>query len=173
MKPAWGLTEAEAIAELARLAEEIARHRKAYYEYDDPEISDAEFDALEARNAAIEARFPQRVREDSPSRKVGAAASSKFAKVRHSRAMLSLDKAKGDDDVREFVARARRFMKLADDEPVVLVAEPKIDGLAVSLRYEQGEFVQARRTRRWTGRRGHCREPAELPSAPSRLVQAP
>lgn len=142
MKAVETLSEAEAADELQRLAVVIARHRRAYYEHDAPEISDAEFDALELRNAAIEARFPELVREDSPSLKVGAGASSRFAKVRHSRPMLSLDNAFSDKDVHEFVARIRRFLSLGEDDAVLLVAEPKIDGLAVSLRYESGQFVQ-------------------------------
>jgi DNA ligase (NAD+) len=137
------LTEAEAAAELEHLAAEIARHRRAYYEHDDPEISDAEFDALEKRNAAIEAAFPQLVRADSPSRSVGAAPAGAFAKVTHAKPMLSLDNAFSGEEVEDFVGRIRRYLKLDADEPVALTAEPKIDGLSCSLRYERGVFVQA------------------------------
>jgi DNA ligase (NAD+) len=137
------LTEAEAEAELEHLAAEIARHRRAYYEHDDPEISDAEFDALETRNAAIEAAFPQLVRSDSPSRSVGAAPAGAFAKVTHAKPMLSLDNAFSGEEVEDFVGRIRRYLKLDAEEPVALTAEPKIDGLSCSLRYEHGVFVQA------------------------------
>jgi DNA ligase (NAD+) len=137
------LTEAEAAAELEHLAAEIARHRRAYYEHDDPEISDAEFDALEKRNEAIEAAFPQLVRADSPSRSVGAAPAGAFAKVTHAKPMLSLDNAFSGEEVEDFVGRIRRYLKLDADEPVALTAEPKIDGLSCSLRYERGVFVQA------------------------------
>jgi DNA ligase (NAD+) len=137
------LTEAEAAAELERLAAEIARHRRAYYEHDDPEISDAEFDALETRNAAIEAAFPQLVRVDSPSRSVGAAPAGAFAKVTHAKPMLSLENAFSAEEVEDFVGRIRRYLRLDAEEPVALTAEPKIDGLSCSLRYERGVFVQA------------------------------
>ncbi|WP_300537314.1 NAD-dependent DNA ligase LigA [Sphingosinicella sp.] len=143
MKRIEELTEAEAAAELERLAAEIARHRRAYYEHDDPEISDAEFDALETRNAAIEAAFPQLVRVDSPSRSVGAAPAGAFAKVTHAKPMLSLENAFSAEEVEDFVGRIRRYLKLDAEEPVALTAEPKIDGLSCSLRYERGVFVQA------------------------------
>ncbi|MBB4632754.1 NAD-dependent DNA ligase LigA [Sphingosinicella soli] len=136
------LTEAEAAAELAHLAKEIARHRRAYYEHDDPEISDAEFDALEKRNEAIEAAFPELVRADSPSRSVGAAPAGAFSKVTHAKAMLSLENAFSAEEVEDFIGRIRRYLRL-DAEPVALTAEPKIDGLSCSLRYERGVFVQA------------------------------
>ncbi|MBW7945624.1 MAG: NAD-dependent DNA ligase LigA [Sphingomonadaceae bacterium] len=125
------------------MAGEIARHRRAYYENDAPEISDAAFDALEARNAAIEAAFPHLVRADSPSRSVGAAPAGAFAKVPHAKPMLSLDNAFSDEEVEDFVGRIRRYLRLGADEPVALTAEPKIDGLSCSLRYERGVFVQA------------------------------
>lgn len=143
MKRAQDLTEAEAAAELEHLAAAIARHRRAYYEHDDPEISDAEFDALETRNAAIESAFPQLVRADSPSRSVGAAPAGAFSKVTHARPMLSLDNAFSGEEVEDFVGRIRRYLRLGADEPVALTAEPKIDGLSCSLRYERGVFVQA------------------------------
>ncbi|MEQ8824937.1 MAG: NAD-dependent DNA ligase LigA [Filomicrobium sp.] len=137
------LTEEQAKAELVRLAAEIARHDAAYYQDDAPQISDAEYDQLRQRNDAIEARFPNLVREDSPSRKVGAAPAEGFGKVRHRVPMLSLGNAFNDDDVVEFVARVRRFLGLDDDEPLGFTAEPKIDGLSISLRYENGTFVEA------------------------------
>ncbi|VVS99366.1 DNA ligase [Sphingomonas sp. EC-HK361] len=135
--------EAEASTELARLATEIARHNALYHGEDAPEISDAEYDALVRRNSAVEAAFPQLIRADSPSTLVGAAPSGHLAKVAHARAMMSLDNAFSDEDVAEFVGRVRRFLKLDDDIPVALTAEPKIDGLSCSLRYEKGRLVQA------------------------------
>ncbi|MBV9812609.1 MAG: NAD-dependent DNA ligase LigA, partial [Acetobacteraceae bacterium] len=141
MKDVAVLDEAEAEAELARLADEIAGHDRAYHEQDAPVISDAEYDALRRRNAAIEARFPALVREDSPSRRVGAPPASGFAKVRHRVPMLSLDNAFDADDFAEFVARARRFLGL-HEETLALVGEPKIDGLSISLSYEDGRLVR-------------------------------
>jgi DNA ligase (NAD+) len=137
------LTPADAKAELMRLALEISLHDKRYYQQDSPSVSDAEYDELRKRNAAIEARFPELIRADSPSKRVGAAPSRGFAKVRHSVPMLSLDNAFSDDDVRDFVGRIRRFLKLSDDEKIEFSAEPKIDGLSMSLRYEDGELVRA------------------------------
>ncbi|WP_299437186.1 NAD-dependent DNA ligase LigA [uncultured Rhodospira sp.] len=137
------LTPMEATAELARLAEEIARHDALYHQQAAPEISDAAYDALVRRNAAIEARFPDLVRDDSPSRRVGAAPAPGFGKVAHRVPMLSLGNVFERAEVAEFAAGIRRFLKLADDEPLALVAEPKIDGLSVSLRYEDGRLVQA------------------------------
>jgi DNA ligase (NAD+) len=137
------LTEAQAKAELKRLATEIAAHDKRYYQQDKPSVTDAAYDALRTRNAAIEARFPALVRKDSPSRRVGAAPTGKFKKVRHAVAMLSLDNAFEEQDVVDFAARIRRFLKLSDDEKIAFSAEPKIDGLSMSLRYENGELVTA------------------------------
>jgi len=136
------LKAAEAKQELARLAAEIARHDRLYHQQDAPEISDADYDALRRRNDAIEARFPELRRPDSPTLRVGAAPATGFAKVTHARPMLSLDNAFDEADARDFVARIRRFLRLADDAAVELVAEPKIDGLSASLRYENGAFVQ-------------------------------
>ncbi len=142
IKPA-DLTEAQAKAELKRLAAEIAAHDKRYYQQDKPTVTDAAYDALRERNAAIEKRFPDLVRSDSPSRRVGAAPTGKFKKVRHAVPMLSLDNAFAEQDVVDFVARIRRFLKLNDDEKIAFSAEPKIDGLSMSLRYEDGELVTA------------------------------
>jgi DNA ligase (NAD+) len=137
------LSEVQAKAELKRLAAEIAAHDKRYYQQDAPTITDAEYDALRRRNAAIEARFPELVRPDSPSQRVGAAPTGKFKKVRHAVPMLSLDNAFSDEDVLDFVARIRRFLRLSNDEKIAFSAEPKIDGLSMSLRYEDGELVTA------------------------------
>ena len=137
------MTEDEAAKELERLALEIARHNRLYHTDDAPEISDADYDALMRRNAALEAQFPHLVREDSPSRQVGAAPAAHLAKVRHARPMLSLDNAFAEEEVGEFLARVRRYLKLAEDAPVALTAEPKIDGLSCSLRYEKGVLVLA------------------------------
>ncbi|MEP9388677.1 NAD-dependent DNA ligase LigA [Mesorhizobium sp. KR9-304] len=137
------LTQEEAAAELARLAEEIAGHDRRYHAEDAPTVSDAEYDALKLRNAAIEARFPKLMRDDSPSRAIGAAPSGAFAQVRHSRPMLSLDNVFTDDDVVDFVASVRRFLSLAPEAELVFTAEPKIDGLSMSLRYENRRLVTA------------------------------
>ena len=137
------LTETDAAARLAELAKEIARHNRLYHDRDEPEISDAEFDALVRENAALEAQYPHLIRPDSPSRQVGAAPSTALAKVAHARPMLSLDNAFSDEEVREFVRRVRRFLSLPEDEPVALTAEPKIDGLSCSLRYEGGRLMLA------------------------------
>ncbi len=136
------LSEADAAAELARLAREIAHHDRLYHERDAPEISDAEYDALRRRNAAIEARFPHLIREDSPSHRIGGAPEAGFAKVRHRVPMLSLDNAMDADEFAEFCARAKRFVGLPPDAPLAFVAEPKIDGLSISLTYEHGRFVR-------------------------------
>ena len=136
-------TDHDAAAELERLAAEIAHHNRAYHTDDAPEISDADYDALVRCNNALEAAFPHLVRADSPSRQVGAAPASHLAKVAHARPMMSLDNAFSDVEVEEFVARVRRFLKLAPDEPVALTAEPKIDGLSCSLRYEDRRLVRA------------------------------
>jgi DNA ligase (NAD+) len=140
-KPVSQLTEPEAAEELARLAHEIAEHDKRYYQEDAPAISDAEYDALRTRNNAIESRFPGLIRADSPSQRVGAKPAERFEKVRHARPMLSLDNAFTGEDVRDFVARVRRFLGMAADAELVFVAEPKIDGLSCNLRYEKGELV--------------------------------
>ncbi len=137
------MTEAEAANRLMRLAKEIARHNRAYHDHDAPEISDADYDALVRENAALEAEYPHLVRADSPSKVVGAAPTSALAKVPHAKPMLSLENAFSDEEVAEFVARVRRFLNLPPDEPVAMTAEPKIDGLSCSLRYEKGVLVLA------------------------------
>ena len=139
------LTADEAEVELARLAGEIKRHDDLYHTQDDPEISDAAYDALRQRNDAIEARFPLLVRADSPSKRVGAAPASGFRKVKHAVPMLSLGNVFSEDELEDFIAGIRRFLKeLSDtDTPLEMVAEPKIDGLSISLRYESGTLVQA------------------------------
>jgi DNA ligase (NAD+) len=141
--PVPDLTEAQAKAELKRLAHEIALNDKRYYQDDRPKITDAAYDALRERNAAIEARFPHLVLSDSPSKRVGAAPTGRFRKVCHAVPMLSLDNAMAEQDVIDFVARIRRFLKLSEDEKLTFSAEPKIDGLSISLRYEQGDLVTA------------------------------
>ncbi|KAB2916299.1 MAG: NAD-dependent DNA ligase LigA [Hyphomicrobiaceae bacterium] len=142
-KHADELTEAEAKAELARLAREIAHHDALYYRQDAPEIPDAEYDALRERNASIERRFPALVRADSPSRRVGAPPVETFGKVRHAVPMLSLGNAFAEEDVADFIARVRRFLGLGEHAGVDVTAEPKIDGLSISLTYENRRFVQA------------------------------
>ncbi|MES2602892.1 MAG: NAD-dependent DNA ligase LigA [Pseudomonadota bacterium] len=136
------LTETQAKVELVRLALEIDRHNERYYQNDAPTVSDADYDALRQRSDAIEARFPGLVTRDSPSQKVGAAPSGRFAKVPHAVPMLSLGNAFSDEDVTDFVDRVRRFLKLGEDDIPAIVAEPKIDGLSLSLRYEDGELVR-------------------------------
>ena len=137
------LNEAEAANRLMRLAKEIARHDKLYHDQDAPEITDAEYDALVRENRQLEARFPDLARPDSPSKRLGAAPTSGLAKVTHARPMLSIDNAFSDEEVHEFVARVCRFLVLPADEPIAITAEPKIDGLSCSLRYEDGELVLA------------------------------
>ena len=139
--PVEDLTEKQAQAEHARLAEEIGGHDRRYYQEDAPTVSDAEYDHLRQRYNAIEARFPQLRTTESLTQHVGAAPSARFAKVRHAVPMLSLDNAFAEEDVVDFVGRIRRFLRLADDEEIVFSAEPKIDGLSMSLRYEDGELV--------------------------------
>ena len=136
------LTAAEAGKELDRLAREIAEHDRRYHGEDAPSISDADYDALRCRNAEIEDRFPLLVRPDSPSHRVGARASEKFGKVVHRAPMLSLDNAFSDEDVADFLGKVRRFLGLKDEAAIAVTAEPKIDGLSASLRYENGVLVQ-------------------------------
>jgi len=137
------LSEAEAKAELDRLSREIRHHDGLYHGEDAPEISDAAYDALKKRNLEIEARFPALVRSDSPSKLVGAAPSETFAQVTHARPMLSLDNAFSDDDVQDFAGSVYRFLGQLPDGSIAFTAEPKIDGLSISIRYENGEMVSA------------------------------
>lgn len=141
--PPESLTEDQAARALEWLAVEIARHNLLYHGEDAPEISDAEYDALVRRNSLIEAQFPGLVREDSPSKLVGAVPAGHLSKVRHALPMLSLDNAFSDEEVSDFIARVRRFLNLPVDAEVALTAEPKIDGLSCSLRYEKGVLRQA------------------------------
>ncbi len=146
-RPAELLTEAEGRAELARLAAEIAHHDQLYYAKDAPEISDAEYDRLRQRNTAIEARFPELIRADSPSRRVGAAPAAGFAKVTHAVPMLSLENAFAEEDVRDYFAGVRNFFRRAEDvalvaqDAIAIMAEPKIDGLSIGLRYVHGRLA--------------------------------
>ncbi|MDX9996464.1 MAG: NAD-dependent DNA ligase LigA [Phenylobacterium sp.] len=167
-KPVAELTEAEAVEELTRLADEIAQHDIRYYQDEAPTISDAEYDALKLRNAELEAAFPHLIRDNSPSLRVGAARSEQFAPVEHGVPMLSLDNAFSDEEALEFEARVRRFLRL--EEPVFFTAEPKIDGLSASLRYERGVFVRG--ATRGDGRVGEdvTANLATLKEIPKRLV---
>jgi DNA ligase (NAD+) len=140
-KAVESLSPEEAAAELARLAAEIATHDTRYYQRDAPTVSDAEYDALRQRNAAIEARFPELVRADSPSTSVGAAPTGRFPVIRHAVPMLSLENAFSAEDVGEFLAQIDRFLGRQGGEPIVMTAEPKIDGLSMTLRYERGALV--------------------------------
>ena len=137
------MTDLEAAAELVLLAEQIAHHNQRYHGDDDPLISDAEFDALMRRNTAIETAFPHLILPNSPSLKVGAAPKAGFSKRRHAVPMLSLGNAFNDDDAHEFDARIRRFLKLDDTAELAYSVEPKIDGLSINLRYEQGQLIEA------------------------------
>ncbi|AJR25003.1 MULTISPECIES: NAD-dependent DNA ligase LigA [Sphingobium] len=137
------MTEAEAANRLMRLAREIARHNRLYHDQDEPEIADADYDALVRENNALEAAFPHLIRSDSPNAQVGAAPTSALRKVQHAVRMMSLDNGFADEDIAEFIARVRRFLALPEDAPVALTAEPKIDGLSCSLHYEKGELVLA------------------------------
>jgi len=142
-KPVEALTPEEAQEELARLAAEIAYHDRLYYQLAQPEISDAEYDALVRRNAEIEARFPELIRPDSPSRRVGAPPVETFGKVRHRVPVLSLNNAFSEEEISDFVDRVRRFLGVKPDEVIEFTAEPKIDGLSISIRYENGRLVEA------------------------------
>lgn len=167
------LTEAQAAAELARLARDIAGADIAYHRDDAPQISDAQYDALKQRNAAIEARFPRLRRTDSPSDRVGAAPVETFGKVRHAVRMLSLANAFDPDEVTEFDLRLRRFLNLAQDAPLTYTAEPKIDGLSLSLRYQGGYLVQA--ATRGDGETGEdvTANARTIPDIPQHIPDAP
>ncbi len=136
------LTELDAVIELAELARDIARHDRLYHAKDQPEITDAEYDALVARNRALEARFPHLIRSDSPSRRVGAPVAEGFAKSRHGEPMLSLDNVFSPEEFIDFCKRIRRFLGLAETEALAFVGEPKIDGLSINLLYENGAFIK-------------------------------
>jgi DNA ligase (NAD+) len=168
-----GLTDREAAKELLRLAGLIKHHDRLYYARSAPEIEDAAYDAFRLRNLAIEARFPSLKRADSPSDRVGAAPADGFAKVRHSRPMLSLGNAFDADDVEEFLARVRRFLGLAETEDVAVIAEPKIDGLSLALRYEDGRLAQA--ATRGDGAEGEdiTANALTLKDIPARIAGAP
>ncbi len=146
-RPVWDLSEQEAAAELKRLAAAIAHHDRLYYQQAAPEVSDAEYDRLRRRNEALEKRFPELIRSDSPSRRIGAAPAGGFAKVQHALPMLSLDNAFDDEDVRNFFKGIRNFFKRPEDlarvaeDKIAVMAEPKIDGLSSTLRYEKGRLV--------------------------------
>jgi DNA ligase (NAD+) len=145
MKPAPQLlllTREEAAREIAKISDEIRAHDKRYYQQDAPSISDAEYDTLRQRLEALEKQFPELITSESPTQKVGAAPAEGFGKVRHSKPMLSLDNAFTEEDVREWDARIRDFLKLGLDDVVTYVCEPKIDGLSFTARYEHGKFVQ-------------------------------
>ena len=137
------LSQAEAAAELERLAAEIAQHDRLYFAEDAPQISDADYDKLRQRNQAIEARYPGLVRADSPSRRLGAPPVEAFGKVRHAVPMLSLGNAFNEQDVTDFMARVRRFLGLPQETVIEVTAEPKIDGLSISLSYQKGKLTQA------------------------------
>ena len=137
------MTEAEAAAELAALAAEISRHDIAYHSHDAPLISDADYDALRQRNEALEAAFPDLVRTDSPSLKVGGPLAQGFRKITHAVPMLSLGNAFSLSDVEDFIDRIRRFLNLEPDTQIAVTSEPKIDGLSASLRYQSGRLVSA------------------------------
>ena len=136
------LTELDAVIELAELARDIARHDRLYHAKDQPEITDAEYDALVARNRALEARFPHLIRSDSPSRRVGAPVAEGFAKSRHGEPMLSLDNVFSPEEFSDFCKRIRRFLGVAETEALAFVGEPKIDGLSINLLYENGAFIK-------------------------------
>jgi DNA ligase (NAD+) len=140
--PVEALTELDAASELAALARDSARHDRLYHAKDQPEITDAEYDALVARNRAIEARFPQLIRSDSPSRRVGAPVAEGFAKSRHGEPMLSLDNVFSPEEFSDFCKRIRRFLGLSESEALAFVGEPKIDGLSINLLYENGVFIK-------------------------------
>ena len=172
-KPQPAQSLALARAEHARLGAEIAGHDKRYYQEDAPSVSDAEYDDLRRRYQALEAAFPELADADLLSRKVGAAPAEKFAKVRHAVPMLSLGNIFAHEEVEEFCARIRRFLGLRDDAPLAMTAEPKIDGLSCSLRYEDGELAQA--ATRGDGYEGEdvTANVRTMKAIPSRLTGAP
>jgi DNA ligase (NAD+) len=172
-RPVEALTEAEAKAELDRLAGLLDQANRAYYQADAPVMTDAEFDALKHRNAAIEARFPALKRADSPTEQVGAPPAEGFGKIRHSVRMLSLANAFAEEDLREFDTRIRRYLNLPPDAALTYTAEPKIDGLSLSLRYEKGQLIHA--ATRGDGETGEdvTANAATIEDIPRRLTGAP
>ncbi|MEQ8507288.1 MAG: NAD-dependent DNA ligase LigA [Rhodospirillales bacterium] len=168
--PVDTLRPEDAAVELERLAAEISGHDQAYYQNDAPTVSDADYDALRQRNEAIEAKYPKLIRADSPSKRVGAAPAEGFAKVVHSVPMLSLANAFSQEDVADFLDRVRRFLNLSGEAAVEVMAEPKIDGLSVTARYEKGEFVLA--ATRGDGREGEniTENMRTLGDLPERLI---
>lgn len=141
--PVADLDQAQAAAEIVDLSAQVADANTAYYGQDAPVISDAEYDAIKARLTALEQAFPALARPDSPTAQVGAAPSEGFGKITHAQRMMSLGNAFSDEDVQDFLTRIRSFLGLGPDAPLQVTAEPKIDGLSLSLRYEQGKLVQA------------------------------
>ena len=172
LRPVDTLTEDEARAELASLAEEIKYHDRLYYTDAAPEISDADYDALRRRNGDIEARFPELIRADSPTRRVGAAPAAGFAKVTHSRPMLSLENAFEEQDVRDFFAGVRNFFRrtateaLVAEDKIEIMAEPKFDGLSISADLPagpprpRGDAGRRRHRRKRDGKSPHTRDRA-------------
>ena len=171
--PVKSLTPEQAASELERLAEALDAADRAYYQEDAPVLSDADYDALRRRNALIEKAHPKLIRPDSPSQRVGAAISTKFEKVKHARPMLSLDNAFDDQDVEDFAARIRRFLGLDAETALDFTAEPKIDGLSLSLRYERGVLKTA--ATRGDGAVGEnvTANVLTMPDIPKRLENAP
>lgn len=169
MKPGFPQTEAEAHKEVSRLRETLRHHNILYFEKDAPEISDAQYDDLFQRLKAIEAAFPQLITADSPSQTVGAQPSGRLKKVRHVAPLFSLDNAFETQDVEDFFTRIQRFLGLSPYTPIALMAEPKIDGLSVALRYEKGRLTQA--ATRGDGIEGEDVTPniRSLPSVPQKL----
>jgi len=163
------MTEAEAKKRLTALALEIKAADQQYYQDDAPLLSDAEYDALRHENAELEAAFPHLIRKDSPSKSIGAKPSGKFGKITHSVPMLSLDNAFSDEDVIDFVARVKRFLSLDENAPLTFTAEPKIDGLSASIRYENGTLISG--ATRGDGRVGEdvTANLSTLASVPKRL----
>jgi DNA ligase (NAD+) len=166
-------SEAAAAARLAELAEQIAKADRLYHQEDAPEISDADYDALVRENRALEAAYPHLMRADSPSVRVGSAPAAHLAKVAHALPMLSLENAFAEEDVAEFVGRVRRFLSLGADSEVALTAEPKIDGLSCSLRYEKGRLVLAATRGDGTTGEDVTRNVATISDIPQRIAGAP
>ncbi|MGD1884181.1 MAG: NAD-dependent DNA ligase LigA [Paracoccaceae bacterium] len=167
------LTRKDAEKELADLARVLNAANKAYHRDDAPDLSDAEYDALKRRNVALEEQFPYLKRADSPTDQVGAIPAEGFSKVRHEVAMLSLSNAFDDDDIADFDQRIRRYLGLSEEEALRYVAEPKIDGLSLSLRYEMGELVQAATRGDGTTGENVTANARTISDVPTRLTDAP